>query len=150
MSSRPVDPDAIPSPQPCGWNPVPISPGSFAVDRRVPLSWWNAALRIPAMAIKLFHRTSAKVAKAIVQSGLKDGTGNYLTENEYSGVWLSNVPLDADEGARGDTVLEVTLDISEKELEEYEWVEEGQPYREWLIPASLINGKAIVRVVPSL
>ena len=34
--------------------------------------------------------------------------------------------------------------IPESELGEYEWIEEGKPYREWLAPAELINAKGTV------
>ena len=50
-------------------------------------------------------------------------------------------------GSPGDTLLEVSLDVSNGELDLYEWVEELKPYREWLIPAALINSKAIVRII---
>ena len=32
-------------------------------------------------------------------------------------------------------------------LDPYEWVEAGKGYREWLVPADLVNGNGIVRVV---
>jgi hypothetical protein len=41
-------------------------------------------------------------------------------------------------------VLAVTFTISETELDDYEWVEEGKPYREWLIPAQVIKQFATV------
>ena len=97
------------------------------------------------MPAKFFHRTDN--ANAILASGFKDGTGNYLTTSEYSGGWLSNVPLDANEGTFGETLLLVELEISEEELSQYEWIEEGKGYREWLIPAALINTKGKVRIV---
>jgi hypothetical protein len=96
------------------------------------------------MAMKLFHGTSAGTARVILSSGFKDGIGNYLTTNEYPGVWLSNVSLDANEGAEGDTLLEVNLDLADEELRPYEWAKEGKPYREWLIPAALFNFKGRV------
>jgi hypothetical protein len=99
------------------------------------------------MPLKLFHRCYAEDAHAILQTGFKDGTGNYMTTHEHSGVWLSNVPLDANEGAFGDVLLEVQLDAPEEELGQFEWVEEGIGYREFLMPAALVNARAIVRIV---
>ena len=58
-----------------------------------------------------------------------------------------STPLDANEGADGDTLLLVELDLIEQELAQFEWVEEGKDYREWLIPAALINAKAKVQIV---
>jgi len=95
----------------------------------------------------LFHRTTSANAKAILAGGFKDGTGSYLTDRQWKGVWLSNVPLDCNEGAVGDTLLEVTLDLAEADLADYEWIEEGKGYREWLVPARLINSRMKVRVV---
>jgi hypothetical protein len=91
----------------------------------------------------LFHRTND--AEAILTSGFKDGTGSYLTTSEYSGVWLSDV--DANEGAFGDTLLLVELDMPEGELNQFEWIEEGKGFREWLIPAALINAKGKVQII---
>src|SRR4051794_38175011 len=88
----------------------------------------------------LFHRTHAAIAALILRDGFRDGTGSYLTDEQHSGVWLSNVPLDINEGAAGDTLLK--LDLPERTISNYEWIEEGKPYREWLIPAQLINDQA--------
>lgn len=90
--------------------------------------------------MRLYHRTSATVAALILRDGFRDSTGTYMTLREHSGVWLSNVPLDLDEGAVGDTVLWVEL--PEQAIAGYEWIEDGKPYREWLIPARLINEQA--------
>ncbi len=96
----------------------------------------------------LFHRTSEASAHEIVGSGFCDNTGTYFTGEEFTGVWLSNRPEDANEGAAGRALLRVTLDLSESDLTAYEWVNEGnESYREWLIPASLINLRAKVEIV---
>ena len=34
-----------------------------------------------------------------------------------------------------------------RELAAYEWVDEGNYYREWLVPAETVNGHAKVRIV---
>jgi hypothetical protein len=87
--------------------------------------------------MKLYHRTTAEIASRILAHGFKDATGYYLTFSKHTGVWLSDWPLDMNEGAKGDTLLEVILD--EEPISDYEWIEEGKTYREWLVPASLIN-----------
>ena len=56
--------------------------------------------------------------------GFRDATGKYMTEHTYSGVWLSNVPLGYDEGAKGDELLAVAMDISDAEADEHEWAGE--------------------------
>jgi hypothetical protein len=83
----------------------------------------------------LYHRTPA--GAAILAGGFRDGHGNYLTINEYSGVWLSNSPLDANEGATGDDLLAV--EIPEEAIAEYEWVQDFPDYREWLVPGEIVN-----------
>jgi hypothetical protein len=95
--------------------------------------------------IILYHRTSAANAAQILRDGFRDGVGCYLTDQEWTGVWLSNRPLDIIEGADGDTLLQVEL--PEQTIADYEWIEKDKPYREWLIPADLINGLASARVV---
>ena len=94
----------------------------------------------------LFHRTTEASAQKILTDGFRDATGVSMTDREHTGVWLSNVPLDINEGAVGDVLLKVSLDVSETEISDYEWVEELKPYREWLAPAELVNAKGSVTV----
>jgi hypothetical protein len=69
--------------------------------------------------------------------GFRDQTGNYMTVIAWSGVWFSDVPLDENEGADGDTLL--VLEIPEHVISQYEWIEEGKPYREFLLLSELAN-----------
>ena len=57
----------------------------------------------------------------------------------FTGVWLSDVPLDENEGAWGPVLLKVNVPMSESDLDYYEWVEEGKGYREWLVPSELLR-----------
>jgi len=84
----------------------------------------------------LYHRTYH--AEQILTDGFKDGTSDYLTDLTFTGVWLSDIPLDNSEGAKGDTLLQ--LEIPEETMITYEWIEDDKPYREFLIPADVLNG----------
>ena len=88
--------------------------------------------------MKLYHRTF--FSAEILADGFKDGVGNYMTDLEWSGVWFSDVPFDAFEGYDGgaEDVL-LTIEIPDEAITDYEWIEDGKPYREWLIPASIAN-----------
>jgi hypothetical protein len=92
--------------------------------------------------MKLYHRTTRANAVAILREGFRDGEGRYGTDQLFRGVWLSDVPLDANDfgGRHEDTVLAVELNCDESRLAEYEWVEEGEGkgYREWFILAALL------------
>jgi hypothetical protein len=85
--------------------------------------------------VRLYHRTDA--GEEILSRGFRDGDGGYLTRNTYRGVWLSNQPLDVNEGAIGRTLLAV--EVPEAIVAEWEWVEEGKGFREFLVPAELVN-----------
>ena len=50
---------------------------------------------------------------------------------------MSDRPLDNSEGASGETLLQI--EVEEPLIAPYEWVKEGKPYREWLIPSSVLN-----------
>ena len=82
----------------------------------------------------LYHRTNA--ADKILSRGFRDGEGAYLTDRTWRGVWLSDCPLDENEGAYGDTLLFV--EIPEDVVAEYEWVQDIG-YREFLVPAEIVN-----------
>jgi hypothetical protein len=90
--------------------------------------------------IILWHRTSH--AEAILATGFKDTTASYMTDEPRAGVWLSNVPLDINEGADRGRLLRVAVDLPMVELVEYEWIEEEKRHREFLIPASVLNRHA--------
>jgi hypothetical protein len=91
--------------------------------------------------MRLYHRTSA--APEILAGGFRDTTDYYLTNNLHTGVWFSTVPLSINEGADGDVLLVVDLDLPEDQVrDEYEWIEDAKPFREFLIPAAVVNEHA--------
>jgi hypothetical protein len=66
-------------------------------------------------SLRVFHRTSH--ADAIMRYGFRDGEGSYGTSQMRRGVWVSDSPLDVNEGAVGDDVL---AEIREALFIEYE------------------------------
>jgi hypothetical protein len=93
----------------------------------------------------VYHSTTQSAASEILRSGFKESGSAYLTDRQRRGVWVSDVPLDLHEGlGSNDAVLQIVLDIP---LAEYEWIEEGKPYREWLIPAAILNEYGTIRAV---
>ena len=98
--------------------------------------------------MRFFHRTTEDSAGSILSEGFRDTTDAYMTRKFHTGVWLSNEPLDANEGATGETLLQVDLDLPEEALGDLEWVSEpATRYREWLIPAAIINAHGMVSLV---
>ena len=98
--------------------------------------------------MKLFHVTGNKNAEAILKEGFKegfrgirpgvrDGTGTYLTDREWSGVWISDKPFN--DAHLSDGIALFAIEIPEEDISEFEWVEEGKPYREWLVLAALLD-----------
>src|SRR5438093_4209336 len=87
--------------------------------------------------MRVYHRTRGESVRQILADGFRDGEGSYMTEQTWRGVWVSDRPLDINEGAAGDYLL--VLKIPDHVFCEYEWVEEGKPYREALIPADVLN-----------
>jgi hypothetical protein len=100
--------------------------------------------------VTLYHGTTEEIARLIVVDGFGDSEGYFGTESLHSGVWLSDRPLEADEGASGNALLRVGLNIGDQEISRFEWIEDGKAYREWLIPARLINEIANRVVVEEL
>ena len=87
--------------------------------------------------MNLYHATTPEAARSILADGFEDATGYYLTSQLWTGVWLSDKPLDPNEGAKGCTLI--VLEMPESILAPYEWIEEGKPFREFLVPAEIIN-----------
>ena len=93
--------------------------------------------------MRLFHTTTAEAAASIATDGFQDREGSYLTTTTWRGVWLADRPLDANEGAVGEDVF--VLEGPEDVVAEYEWIEDGKPYREFLVPAEIVNTFELVR-----
>ena len=86
--------------------------------------------------MRLFHITATANAEAILKEGFRDGTGHYLTDQEWTGVWVSTEPFD---GYDADTKTLFTIEIPEDVISEFEWVQPGMRLREFLVPAALLN-----------
>lgn len=85
--------------------------------------------------MKVFHHTFA--AEAILREGFRDGRGR-IEDLVLEGVWISDRPLEEQDGARGDVHL--VLEIPEPDIESFEVLEEGpKHYREWCVPARILN-----------
>lgn len=85
--------------------------------------------------MKLYHRTFE--GEEILRDGFKDSTGTWGTDVLTTGVWFSDRALEEDEGGAGDAVM--VVDIPEQLISDYEWIQRGRNYREWLIPAAFAN-----------
>jgi len=87
--------------------------------------------------VRVHHRTEH--ADAILEGGFRDGT--YLLPppvGELRGVFVSaDWPVDDNEGAHGEIVLEV--DIPDDLWREHEWVEEDGTWRQAMISAGELN-----------
>ena len=74
----------------------------------------------------LYHVTSA--AQEIFARGFRDAITKRGPNGDYpAGVWLSNRPLDPNDGAIGDSVVLVWFGIPLRRLREFEWREMVRP-----------------------
>lgn len=95
---------------------------------------------------RLFHRTSAEAAPKILAEGFLDSWGSFgLANTILEGVFLSNVPLDVNEGTADGPLLEVLLDMSQDDVDRFELIEDRKGYREFCVPAEIVNAKGRVR-----
>jgi hypothetical protein len=86
--------------------------------------------------VKLYHVTDAAEADAIGRDGFRDAEGSFgPTSLWLLGVFVSDEPLAV---AEGDHVIEVVLPDSTP-LEPH-LVGQGEGYREWCVPAAVLNG----------
>jgi hypothetical protein len=97
-----------------------------------------------------YHRTTAEDARSIIESGFRNSTGYFLNNRTWTGVWLSSIPVESEHGFERDALLIVRLELDEQELTRWEWAAEGCTYREWLIPANLINRCATFELVEQM
>jgi hypothetical protein len=87
--------------------------------------------------MKLYHCTA--VGDTILAEGFRDTVGHWGMREPQRGVWVSaDDALTANEGVKGDDV--VVIEVPEAVAKRYEIIEDGKPYREFLIPADILNG----------
>jgi hypothetical protein len=92
-----------------------------------------------------YHRTNA--AEVILREGFRDRNGLVgALHSGIEGVFLGDRPLDGNEGAKGDELLEIRLP-DELDISDYELIEDEKPYREWCVPAELIKQHGEVRLL---
>jgi hypothetical protein len=97
--------------------------------------------------MRYYHRTTADAAEAIVTGGFRDSSGSYMIVGmTLTGVFISDEPLDVSEGATGPALLAVDLP-DDLPLDDHEVVEDDKPYREWCVPADLLNEHGAVRLL---
>jgi hypothetical protein len=100
--------------------------------------------------VLLYHTTDA--AEAILRDGFRDAMGSYElatldgTPVTLTGVFLADMPVDINEGAVGDEVIEVALP-DDLDLDDFELIQDGKPFREWCVPAGLINAQGHLRLM---
>ncbi len=56
---------------------------------------------IVARFIRVYYATSSEAADAIERHDFSDSRGTHLSPEDFSGVWVVDLPLDPDEGAPG-------------------------------------------------
>ncbi len=97
--------------------------------------------------MRLYHVTSQDSAKIIQKRGFKAKKNGYYGIHDpktnkpkfQTGVFLSNTILNANDGLLINEPAIFVLDIPEKEISQYEWLNEQGSYREWCIPAVVVN-----------
>lgn len=94
-----------------------------------------------AQTLIVYHGTTRSAATTIERDGFKDATGTYLTARTHKGVWVSNVRLDVNDTSREyDEDSYFAVEVAEEEIAQYEWPVAFKQYREWLVPAKVLNG----------
>ena len=95
----------------------------------------------------LYHWTfsAEKILKSGFHGDLGICGGRHIRDD---GVWLSDEILGPLDGVEEGMKL-LVIEIPFKDIEEFEWMEEGKDYREWCIPADVVNqyGKPILTEV---
>jgi hypothetical protein len=96
---------------------------------------WGSDAIYKSGAMNLYHPTLHAVE--ILRDGFGERSGAYLTATDHSGVWLFDQPLEEHVIDNNlDVVLE--LQIPESVAAPFEW-HVGLPYRQFLMPAPLVN-----------
>ena len=105
------------------------------------------------MSLNLYHRTTIGNARAIVQNGFENQKWRFEHEDASGevkkalGVWLSDRPLEGEDGPPGDAILEVVMDASEESLELFQLEGVVWEAQLWIVPAEIVNARSTVRIL---
>ncbi len=95
--------------------------------------------------MKLYHTTTPGRAESIKSKGFRDAEGTYGLMSEdgtpfcIRGVFLSDTVLGCNDGLPPNASEVFVIEIPDDVIKPYEIVEEGKGYREWCIPARVVN-----------
>jgi hypothetical protein len=96
--------------------------------------------------MRLFHATTLRAARIIRDSGFRNARGSYGLVDEQTGrriivegVFLADRILTCSEGVSPDATAYFRIVIPGKLISRFEWIEEGKGYREWCVPANIVN-----------
>lgn len=87
--------------------------------------------------MKLYHRTTRKIAALILRGGFVNLATCFSSDFGRDGVWFSNRPPN-DVDRECDCVMSVDLNLSAKALFAFERTD-ATAYREWLIPTQVVR-----------
>jgi hypothetical protein len=94
--------------------------------------------------MQVYHSTTREFAECISEEGFPDVTAGPLTRAPGSGVWVTERPIMSGDGlGRIDAWFEISID--EPLLEPFEWAEKGSAFRQWVVPADMLNEHGLVR-----
>ena len=100
----------------------------------------------------LYHRTTIAKGSEAVRNGFQDELWSFGLrdtsgeEAKFTGVWLTDRPLEPFKGPPGDALLEVVVDLSEDALQAFEVDNVFFDTRLWVIPAELLNPHATTMI----
>ena len=102
----------------------------------------------------LYHRSTIAGAREIIKHGFEDekwvfGLHDALTGESIKswGVWLTDRPLDIEEGPPGDAMLEVRVGFSEETLQAFELLGVFEDARLWVVPTEIVSPHSQVRIL---
>lgn len=97
--------------------------------------------------MRLYHVTDRGSAEKILEQGFEDSEVLHDNEELQVGVWFADRCLagENDVGPRLGPIADVALelDLPDDVAEQYERREEGKPYREFCVPADLVNDREV-------
>ncbi len=100
----------------------------------------------------LYHRTTVSLARGIVRDGFEDEKWSFGADDDSGqplialGVWLTDHPVTPEDGPPGPALVEVTLHVPESTIAPFEITGVFEETRLWVIPATLVNKHADVRI----
>jgi hypothetical protein len=103
---------------------------------------------VKVASVNVYHVVKMESATDIERRGFRGPTGEYLSDSQHNGVWVSDRPLFVESDLQIELAVCFEIAVPDRVLLSREWTQVGEGYRRFLVPAAVLNRCGRRRLTP--